>query len=48
MESEAVELRSAAPEVAGEPPHDRHPGRARQLRRLDRQLPRAVGAVSLS
>ena len=49
MESEAVELRSAAPEVAGEPPHDRHPGRDRQLRRrLDRQLPRAVGAVSLS
>jgi hypothetical protein len=48
MESEAVELRSAAPKEAGEPPHERHPGRARQLRRLDRQLPRAVGAVSLS
>jgi len=31
MESEAVELRSAAPKVAGEPPQDRHPGRARQL-----------------
>jgi hypothetical protein len=48
--AEAAKLRSAAPKMAGESHHPtRSTSRPRPTtRRLERQLPRAVGAVSLS